>query len=134
MGEFSYNVESGFTKEQSLTVNFNKGTVKSSINVFEIIDHGHTILYIPALDMSGYGDNRQEANEMLIDSVSEYFQTLVKLPDYTITEELNKYGWQRSVFFKKKFQNSTYIDKKGILQNFNLPEDTPVTETILTTA
>ena len=37
-------------------------------------------------------------------------------------EELKKFGWDVKAMFPKKFSNA-YIDEKGVLQNFDNPEE-----------
>jgi hypothetical protein len=43
-------------------------------------------------------------------------------------EELRKLGWVPNKIFKKKLSNQAYVDKDGILKNFNLSAETEIKE------
>ncbi len=95
-------------------------------------DHGHVIIYVPSLNISAYGDTFEEAQEMLEVALDDFCETLYSLPEPQRTEELKKYGWNRNPLFKKKFEISdSFVDKEGLLKNFELSDDTKVEETFL---
>jgi len=62
---------------------------------------------------------------MLIeDVITDYFDNLLRLSESEIIGELSQYGWKRSKILRKKFTNTTSIDSKEIIRDFNLPSET----------
>ena len=102
--------------------------IRMSIRVYKIKDHNHFIQYIPSLNLSGYGDSEGDALEMLKEVVKDYCENLVDLRPELQEAELSKYGFKRERWKRKQFTSRVHVDKKGILQNFELPEDTPIEE------
>lgn len=89
------------------------------------------IVYLPSLNMSGYGDTIEEAQELLNTSVGTYFKDLIRLPHYAIFKELQKYGWQRDSIFKKKMKNLSNTTYEDIKKQFNIPDDVQLNESVL---
>jgi hypothetical protein len=113
--------------QEKIKIDFRARTAKLIINVADFVDHGHVVVYIPSLDLSAYGPTKDEAIKMLFDQVvSDYVESLMKIPESKVSEELAKYGWKRGKILKKNFSNEAFVDAKGILQNFNLPAETPI--------
>ena len=102
--------------------------IKMSIRVYRIKDHDYIIQYIPSLNLSGYGDSEEDALKMLKEVVRDYCENLVDLKPEMQEAELSKYGFKRERWKRKQFTSHVHVDKKGILQNFELPEDTPIEE------
>lgn len=118
-------------KKQTLSINKRKKKIKARVNLFFITDGEFKVAYIPALNLTGYGKNNKEALEMLNEIGGDYFQSLVETTQAKIQSELSKYGWKKGTFkFNKQFENTTYIDKDGVLRNFKLPEGTPIEESM----
>lgn len=116
----------------SLVINYKKKKVHGEFRVIGFEDHGHHIAYISSLNLSGYGNTPQEALEMLMKVVvSDFCENILSLPEYMITEEMEKLGWKRGKLLRKTFSTSAYVDKEGILRNFNLSPDTKVSESVL---
>lgn len=116
-------------KPDHLAINYSEGTAKGLLRVFEFQDHGHHVAYIPTLNLSSYGDTPEEASERLWSVViPDFFAHLTELSQDDGTKELKKLGWFRNKFFHKRFQAGSYVDKDGILKNFNLPKETEVRE------
>ena len=78
---------------------------------------------VPALDISGYGDNIDEAMELVNFSVDEFFNHLTKMPIENISIELSKLGWKKNVFKNKEFSRA-FVDIEGELQGFNIDHST----------
>ncbi len=116
--------------EQHIWINKSKKVTSGIIKVFMIEDHGHKVAYIPSLDITGYGKSDKLAIDMLRDAIGDYFGSLVKLSQKKIQAELKKYGWEKGMF-TKKYENSAFIDKKGVLQNLNLPITTNIEESLI---
>ena len=72
-----------------------KGAIKGNIGAFKFIDKDtkQYVMYIPSLEISGYGDTEDKAREMLKFSLDDFSKYLVSLPFEQINEELVKLGW-----------------------------------------
>ena len=75
----------GKWKSDEQTVNVNL-----SLIIFE--EEGSSIVYCPALDVSGYGPNEDEAIESFEVSLGEFFQ--YTLHKKTFISELKRMGWR----------------------------------------
>ena len=113
---------------QSLQVNFHRRSVKGEFKVFKMTDNGFRIVFIPALNLSGYGKDEDEAFDLLKFSIDEYFNSLFKLKIDRIQNELGLLGWKQDRLHHKRFHNVAFVDKQGILKNFNLPAETHIEE------
>ena len=121
--------------KDNLHINFNKKQITGTLTVHTFDDHGHVVSYCPTLNLSAYGENKNEAMHRLIhDVIDDFFSDLTKNQEAGLAE-LAKLGWKQEVFFKKRFVSESFVDREGILRNFNLPETTLVeTSTVSTTA
>lgn len=118
-------------KKQTLSINKRKKKINAKVNLFFITDGEFKVAFIPALNLTGYGKNNKEALEMLNEIGGDYFQSLVETTQAQMQSELSKYGWKKGTFkFNKQFENTTHIDKDGVLRNFKLPEGTPIEESM----
>jgi hypothetical protein len=104
-----------------------KGT--STEITFRDKDTNQVVVYCPEFDITGYGDTKQEAMEMLKFSLDEYFTYLLKLPIKKIATELKQFGWKKVKLHNKEFSNS-YVDIGGNLKNFNAIEQTVEVSTV----
>ena len=106
---------------------------KARLFVYQFEDNGFFISYNKSLELSAYGKTQEEAKKRFIEVVfPDFCEHLVELPENKIFDELNRLGWSRSPFFKKELSNTAYVDKAGILKNFNLPEGSEVKDQYLT--
>lgn len=107
-------------------------SVRGLLRAVEFEDHGHYVIFMPSVNISAYGADRKEALEMLKVALDDFSETLTELPANQITEELKKFGFIRNKVLQKQYENgNVYIDREGILKNFNLPEDTKIKEELL---
>lgn len=87
---------------------------------------GFWIFYTPALEISAYGDTQQESEKHFFNIyLPEFFNQLIEKPSEGI-KELERLGWKKSKFFRKRFTSNAFVDRNGFLQQFDLPEDTHV--------
>lgn len=86
---------------------------------------------MPALDISGYGETLEKAEEILKYTLQEFFIHLLKLTPSKLQIELAKLGWRRGIFNKE--YSKTYVDINGELKNLNAEND-QVERIALTTA
>ena len=119
----------------ALQISFGIKKVKGHFLVYYFMDHHHHIAYMPSLQLTGYGDSRKEAVDMLFDTVLDDFcENLLELSSDKAGELLVTLGWKRHKIFHKKFSTTVYIDKEGVLRNFNLPLETRIESQVLTAA
>jgi hypothetical protein len=124
-----YSLIPGKLKEQHIKLDYKHKSAKGYFWTVGFKDHQFHVAYIPSLDLSGYGETEKDALDMLYNQVmDDFFVTLFQLNESQISAELEKYGWKRSKLLRKKFMNTPYVDKEGILKNFNLPAETPIKE------
>ncbi|WP_313419382.1 hypothetical protein [Sphingobacterium multivorum] len=105
-------------------------SITGEVRAVSFKEGDHFILYIPSLNLSSYGNSFEEAKKMLKDVVIKDFCLSVinnKNKAFVISE-LKKLGWTRSQFFTKDLSKTAFIDKEGILREFELPEDTVIKE------
>jgi hypothetical protein len=123
----------GSTRE-NIKINWKKGRIHGSLCVFDFMDNGHHIAYMPSLNLTGYGDTKEEAHSLLMDYVlNDYLIGLFTLPQSKIIDELKKSGWDNSLFFTKDFSKS-HVDGEGVLREFNLPAETKIGSQLMSVA
>lgn len=110
---------------QSMKIDFKKGLIKAKMATISFLDHDHNIAYLPALDLSGYGDSKEEAFQMLNELLETVFDTFMVLTERQVHQELSKLGWHKDRYRKRKYIGA-FVDAKGILNNFDLPNTTEV--------
>lgn len=120
-------------KQERLHIDVKKKKIISQINGYKFVDKDtkQVVVYIPALEISGYGETTEKADEMLKFNLKEYFQYLTTLSTDKIQIELSKLGWRKGIF-KKEFSKA-YININGELKNLNAEND-HVERLALTTA
>jgi hypothetical protein len=83
--------------------------------------------------LSAYGDTCEEVTDRLFKEVlDDFFENLLALSPEQANQELEKLGWFRSKLFKRQFKSNSFVDRNGVLKNFNLPEETKVETTVVT--
>lgn len=80
------------------------------------------ISIIPSLNVSGYGDKEEDAIKDLEYNLNVLCEDLFRLNPKSRDSELKKMGWTKNKLFKKKY-SSAYVDKDGVLQNFDSPKN-----------
>lgn len=121
-----------FNKE-TFRIDLSKQKIAGNFNALRFIDNDtkQAVIYIPALEISGYGESFEKANEIVKFSVSEFFGYLSKLPQSEIENELHKLGWEKG-FFNKQFSKG-HVDVNGQRQGLNA-ENNKVEQIALTAA
>lgn len=106
-----------------------KQSLKGYFKVVFFQEGDSYIYYIPSLNLSSYGDTLAEAEQMMKDIIiPDFCKNLLALPKQLIFRELKALGWERDKFFQNDLSKSSYIDKEGILREFDLAEGTIITE------
>jgi predicted RNase H-like HicB family nuclease len=129
MAKFNFIVNKKPRKESDfLVIKSRQRRIEMNLRAYQIKDHDYFIQYIPSLNLSGYGDTEDEALEMLKVVVEDYCENLSCLKPELQAAELSKYGFKQERWKSKQYTSNAHIDKLGVLQNFELPADTPIEE------
>lgn len=79
----------------TLSINASLGVKDKNYHVYlslvEFQEQGYTIIYSPALDLSGYGDDQKEAKESFKISLEEFLKYTTNKK--TFDKALKKLGW-----------------------------------------
>jgi hypothetical protein len=132
MGVFNeFNILDTFKPYQTIKVYHDKGRIKGNLTriTFKDKDTNQFVEYCPSFDISGYGDTKAEAIEMIKFSLADYFEYLLDLPVKKAEQELIKFGWSKVPMHNKEYSNS-HVDIESNLKNFNAIEDTVEVTTI----
>jgi hypothetical protein len=107
-------------KESTLRVNLTKHKISFAGILFKYRDKDtrQIVVFIPSLDITGYGATDKKALVMLNFLMNDYLQWLGKLSPKQIEAELTGLGWKH-VKFKNKEYSQSYVDQEGELHTFN---------------
>ncbi|MFD2599862.1 hypothetical protein ACFSQ3_12965 [Sphingobacterium corticis] len=104
-------------------------SIKGHVRAVSFEEGDFIIFYIPSLNLSSYGRTDEEAELMMKDSVlPDFGHALMTKPKALVFRELKKLGWERNRLFEKDLSKKAHIDKEGILREFELDEDTVISE------
>lgn len=81
----------------------------------------HWVSIIPALNVSGYGENEADAFRALKENLGIFFEDLLRLTEAERNIALESIGWEMEKTFSKKFSNPS-LGEQQVLQNFDHPE------------
>jgi hypothetical protein len=104
-----FKVSTEKTSVNNLTFNLHAKTVRGHLTGFFFIDNDtkQYVAYFPALEISGYGEAKEKAQEMAKFSINQLFDELMGLSKIELDMELKKFGWKKNRIFNKQFSNST---------------------------
>ena len=110
-------------RDERIHINANNGNVMLTLVAFKFIDKDtkQHIVYIPSLDISGYGDTEEKALDMAKFSIVDFCQYLFTLPANEMQIELSKFGWKETLI-QKDFSRAS-VDGNGIFKGFNAEND-----------
>lgn len=89
------------------------------IRVFDGRDGDFHIIYSPSLNISGYGSNFKEAEELFKSSIEAFALDIRELSSKKRNAALAQLGWHKEKLKQKNFSHA-FIDKEGVLQNLGL--------------
>lgn len=93
------------------------------ITAFQDADTKQFVAMIESFQVSGYGETKEKAAQMLQDSLTEFFDYLRNHSPKQIKQILQSMGWKTNKFRNKEFSKMV-VDKDGQLQGMNIVEDT----------
>lgn len=110
--------------KEILKVDYSKKSLSiEAFGIYFVDTHGYHIIYLPSLQMSSYGSNFEEADQLMRIQLDEYSNNLFKLSNAAIDAELKNLGWIQDKFFKKRFSielsETTYDD---IRKEYEIPD------------
>jgi hypothetical protein len=117
-------ITKGKIGNDTLKIDSSKMQIKAQLSAFRFIDKDtlQHIIYMPSLEISAYGETPQKAEEMLTQTINDFFDFLVSLKPPMIQQELSKLGWSNNRMFKKQFSKA-FVDINGELKNLNAVDD-----------
>lgn len=121
------------SKGYYIRVNRHKGAVQGTYKLYEFYENDSYIIYAPQVNLSSYGADKKEAFDMFMFVVDDFHKSLINLSDSAVINVLGELGWTKRKIGRKNFGYSgAYIDSKGVLKEFDLPEDTEIKEAQIT--
>ncbi|NJM94189.1 MAG: hypothetical protein HC842_05600 [Cytophagales bacterium] len=103
-------------------IQFKKNNVRSRLRYFTGRSDEYYVTLVPSMNVSGYGKTTQESMADMLYNLGLYFDELQKLSEDQRTTELARWGWVRNKLFQKKY-SLPYVDKDGVLQGFDNPNE-----------
>lgn len=108
---------------------YGKTHLKGVFKGFNFVDKetNMIVVFIPSLDISGYGDNIEEATYMVKESLDDYGKALLKLSLKEINQELIRLGWMKEKFRTKIFHPNFNPEEKLVedgIKNYQTKEIT----------
>ncbi len=107
-----------------------KGSISMSVTTYELIskEDKDVILYIPTLKIFGKANTLELAKDNLDAAANKFLRKLLKLSWPKVAMELKNLGWEQNKYKKKNF-SKVYIDKNGILRDFDIPVEDRIVQT-----
>lgn len=63
---------------EKIKIDWKESRFKGSLCVFDFMDNNHHIAYLPSLNLTGYGDNKEEAHDILMNSIlKDFFRRII---------------------------------------------------------
>lgn len=106
--------------EEQIRVYNNQHRIKATLTIARFIDKDtdQHVFYMPALELSSYGETQGQASEMLQNSLQDFFKYILDLSPNAQQRELFKFGFKQQKFQNKNYSKA-YVDITGELKNFN---------------
>lgn len=115
-------------KKESLRIDIASKRIHAKLLGIQFKEGDYDIIYIPSLQISGYGQTIKEAHELVRISLEDFSETLFKHNEYKVFEVLKKLGWERNKFFNKRMSNLSETTFEDIRREFNLPNEIELQE------
>lgn len=111
-------------EREFIKFNFRRKQLDGNLKAHSFFSDGYEFVYIPSLNISGYGNTQEEAKEMAKVCIKDFAETLFASGEKRAIEEIKNLGWKKDKYFNKF--NAPFVDKNGILREFNLSEETKI--------
>lgn len=110
------------SKEDIIHINQKKAVITGMFSILKYVDKEtqQVVIYLPALEISGYGETDEKATEILRFNIHELFKYLIDLPPVELKSYLQSAGWSNKLF-NKDFSKA-FVDTNGDLKNFAVDE------------
>lgn len=105
------------------TIRIKQDKLSAHLLVISGKEYNSYVLYAPTLNLSGYGNTKDEANDMLKESFEDFAKHFLSLTSSEKENHLFSYGFSKEKFKTKNFSKA-YIDTDGELQNLTLEDKT----------
>lgn len=111
--------------DDTIHIGANRNRIKGHINVirFQDVDTRQIVAYVPAFDISAYGETEEKAADMLNMEIHAFFDSLLDLSTNKLAETLRSLGFIQDKNRHKDF-SKVVVDGDGNLQNFNIEKGT----------
>lgn len=111
------------------TVKISNDGLVGSLSAFSGKSGDFFVAIIPSLKVTGYGETEGEALKDLEYNLDVFCDDIFSVSENQRHSELKKLGFSKHRYFKKRFEG-TFIDKNGVLQNFDNPENVKVSQLV----
>ena len=116
-------------KVEILKINKKKQTIFFKLQIHSFKEGAFEIVYIPSLEISGYGETKAEAMELMKTSLFIFGENILKSVNHKITEDLKELGWEQHSYFKKQLNNISNTTFDDIKRQFNIPDNVNIQKT-----
>lgn len=113
-------------RKEELRIAHDRSVISANLNGIGFEDDGFFVIYIPSLNISGYGDNEEEANEMVIEVFNEFSQSLLSLSRRQMLAELNKMGWKQERYRKKRLVHLSETTFEDLKKELDISDDVEI--------
>lgn len=86
-------------------MDYNGRKVDASLDIYTFNNDGYVVVYCPALDISAYGDDKEQAKQSFEFRFSEYIKYC--LAKNTLLKDLQKHGWKIKSLKQKRVKSPT---------------------------
>ena len=84
---------------------YNGNKVAAQLDIYTFTNDGYEVVYCPALDISAYGDDTEQAKQSFEYRFGEYIK--YGLSKKTLLKDLQKHGWKIKSLKQKKIKSPT---------------------------
>lgn len=116
MHDFEFVSESNGPDYLKIAVNKRGGHITGKLSTIQYIDADtkQHVIVMPGLDISSYGSTLKKAEEMLKESINEYFEYLLSLSKKKRDQEMVKNGWKQDSLSQKVY-SKMFVNPNGEL-------------------
>ena len=79
------------------------------------------IFYCPSLNVTGYGDSKEEAKQSFEENITLFCEDILALPSKKIHQVILQMGWEQ-VKYKKKHYSKSFVNEESVSQGLEYPE------------